>query len=167
MPNGADRVYLVRRGLAPGANQRQLRCVIHSLTQRDARSPIIWQSGRADAIAAWSTDQHVRAALSNATRSRGVRTRLDPAQGSLVITNALVASGCPAWERSWLLSRLDRRFLIGTAELFGRRCTLSARSEAGPLPAEILVAGKSGPADDSGAIPASLALSGGERLTRR
>ena len=32
--------------------------------------------------------------------------------------------------------------LSGTAELFGRRCTLSARSEAGPLLAEILVAGQ-------------------------
>src|SRR5262249_11528665 len=62
---------------------------------RSSLSPIIWQSGRADAIAAWSTDQHVRAALSFATRSRGVRTRLVPAQGSLVITNALGASGVP------------------------------------------------------------------------
>jgi hypothetical protein len=33
--------------------------------------------------------------LSLATRSRGVRTRLVPAQGSLVVTNALVASGAP------------------------------------------------------------------------
>jgi hypothetical protein len=42
-------------------------------------------------------------------------------------------------------------------------CALPAQSEAGPLPAEMLVA-KAGLADDSAAIPASLALSGGERL---
>ena len=101
-PGGAGRRRR-RRDTVPGRIAGPAGCYIRrGPTSPRARSsahrhiaPIIWQSGRADAIATWSTDQHVRAALSLATRSRGVRTRLVPAQGSLVITNALVASGVP------------------------------------------------------------------------